>query len=145
MKAHQLFTLIQLNKSGRTRHSEDTVTKNRKLAFAQLRKPLPQTPLNWVFLIKQCDRLYQFFVHFAETSQEPKVTWKRDRQGRSYFQIYDPFTEKYYYFDSKQNALIWLDRDRFTSALRSHYQQFTGHNEKLPDKNIKSFDYFGRR
>jgi hypothetical protein len=150
MKAHQLFNLIQSTKLGRnnrlmqSRHTEEIVTKSRRLALVQLRKPFPQTPLNWAFLLKQCDRLCQFFVHFAETSQEPKVSWKRDRQGRSYFQIYDPFTEKYHCFDSEQNALIWLEQGRFTSASRSHHQQFTKNCEKIPNKKVKSFDYFGR-
>lgn len=150
MKVHKLLTLIQSSKSDRNNRSmqplynEDTVSKNRRLALAQLREPLPQTSLNWDFLVQQCDRLCQLFVHFVEISQEPKVTWKRDRQERSYFEIYDPYTEKYHHFDSEQDALIWLDQDRFGNAARSRYQKFAESSEKLLDKNLISFDYFGR-
>lgn len=130
MKAHKLLTLIQSSKPGRNNrsmqplYSEDTVAKSRRLASAQLREPLSKTSLNRDFLVKQYDRLYQLFLRFAVVSQEPKVTWKRDRQGRSHFQIYNPSTEKYHYFDSEQDALIWLDRDRFGSVSRSRAQKF---------------------
>lgn len=151
MKAHKLFTLIQSTKSGgnnRLRqlfYGKDIDIKNQKLVLTQSREPLPQISLNWNFLVKQGDHLWQFFLHFAEISQEPTVTRKQDRQGRSHFQIYNPSTGTYHYFNSEQDTLVWLDRDRFGKTSQSLHQNLAESSEKVPDKNLKSFDYFGRR
>ncbi|NJL20859.1 MAG: hypothetical protein HC895_08660 [Leptolyngbyaceae cyanobacterium SM1_3_5] len=85
--------------------------------------------LYWKFLANQFDRLWQAFVRFAETTQEPKVTWRRDRWGRSYLEIYDFSTKKHYRFDSEQDARIWLDRDRF---------QQTETQKELLEKNLRN-------
>ncbi|MBD3887211.1 hypothetical protein IFO70_37090 [Phormidium tenue FACHB-886] len=92
-------------------HHEDTATEDRKLALPH--ELLSQTSLNWKLLIKQCDRLWQALVRSVQTRQEPQVTQLRDRQGHSYFKIYDPLTEQHHYVDSEQEARIWLEQSRY--------------------------------
>jgi len=41
-----------------------------------------------------------------------KVTQRRDRAGDEYYQIYQPFSGQTKIFNSRQNALVWLDRHR---------------------------------
>lgn len=116
-------------------HHEDTATKDRALASIQPHELLSQRSLNWKLLTKQFDRLWQALVKFAETTQEPKVTWMRDRQGHSYFKIYDPLTGQHHYADSEQEARIWLERSLY---------QHTKRNEKPAENAFRSFDRCGR-
>lgn len=81
----------------------------------QKSQPLLQTSFDWKFIIQQSDRLWQSLLKLSKTSQEPKVIWKRDRRGYSYFEVYDPMTQKHYRFDSEQSVRIWLDRVRYQS------------------------------
>ncbi|NJR55466.1 MAG: hypothetical protein HC768_13400 [Acaryochloris sp. CRU_2_0] len=78
-------------------------------------QPISQTTSNWSFLVQQLNKLSQVLVSFLEGSQEPKVTWKRDRRGYTYFEAYDPMTGKHHHFDSEQSVRIWLDRSRYSS------------------------------
>lgn len=94
-------------------HHENTATKDHKLALIQPHELLSQTSLNWKLLIKQFDRLWQALVRSIETRQEPQITWMRDRQGHSYFKIYDPLTGQHYYAASEQEVRIWLERSRY--------------------------------
>lgn len=75
-------------------------------------RPISQTTSNWKFLVQQLSGLCQALVSFLAGSQEPKVTYKRDRQGYTYFEVYDPMTEKHHRFDSEQNVRIWVDQSR---------------------------------
>jgi hypothetical protein len=88
--------------------------KSRNLSVStQSHCSLSQTSLGWTLFVKQLDRLWQFLTEFARISQGLKVTWKRDRRGRMYLEIYDFSTEKHYRFDSEQDARIWIDCDRY--------------------------------
>ncbi len=40
---------------------------------------------------------------------EPKVTWKRDRQGRSYYEVIDSMRHQTHKFDTAQATRIWLE------------------------------------
>lgn len=54
----------------------------------------------------------QLFMIRPMPSEEPKVSWKRDRQGNSHLEIYDPTTAKRHYFSSEKDALIWVEKRR---------------------------------
>jgi hypothetical protein len=65
----------------------------------------------------QIDRLHQHCLNFWDTlirssvaNREPKVDWKRDRQGNTYLEIFDPTTEMHWYFQSEQEARVWFDQ-----------------------------------
>lgn len=52
------------------------------------------------------------FVNFVEgllRYPEPSIVWKLDRQNHPYLEIYDPMTQKYHFFRSEQDALVWLE------------------------------------
>lgn len=88
------------------------VTKRRQLTLVNEIEPIPQVLLGWKSFIQRFDQLWQSFVCSAEADQEPKVTCVSDHWGQSYFKIYDPHTEKCYYFSSEEDALVWLDQSR---------------------------------
>ncbi len=102
-------------------HSDNTVTKSSKLTLGQSDRTIFQTSLNWEFLVKQLKGLGQALVRFSEFSQEPKITRRRDRQDQLSFEIYDPITEQHYYFDSRQEVLVWLDQVRYQSSDQNNY------------------------
>lgn len=93
-------------------HNENTAMKNHELISVQPCEPLAKTSLIQRSFVK-FDRLWQALVKFAETTQEPKFTWRRDCQDHSSFKIYDPLTGQHYYADSEQEARIWLERSRY--------------------------------
>lgn len=94
-------------------YNENTAMKNYEATSVQVREQFAQTSIIQKVLVKQFDRLCQAFVRSVRTTQEPQITWMRDRQGHSYFKIYDPLTEKHHYADSEQEVRIWLDCDRY--------------------------------
>lgn len=114
-------------------HNENTTMKNYELTSIQSCEPLAKTSFIQRSFAK-FDRLWQALVRSIETSREPKVTWMRDRQGQSYFKIYDPVTGQHHYADSDQEARVWLEQ---------RYQHTT-RTEKPADKLSRSFDRFGR-
>jgi hypothetical protein len=59
------------------------------------------TRFNWI---------WQLLTTSLIRSTDPKVVWKNNRQGKRYLQIYDVTTEKQYYFESEQEARIWLEK-----------------------------------
>jgi hypothetical protein len=82
---------------------------------------LSQTSLNWESLVRQLKGLCRVLVHFSEFSQEPKITWRRDRHGELSIEVYDPITEQHYSFDSSQDVLVWLDQTRYQSGDKGNY------------------------
>ncbi|MBD2071660.1 hypothetical protein H6F93_29770 [Leptolyngbya sp. FACHB-671] len=69
----------------------------------------------WIFVKdSQFDRIWQLFTTKSPGSTDLKVVWKNNRQGERYLQIYDVTTEKRHYFDSEQEARIWLEK-RYSS------------------------------
>jgi predicted 3-demethylubiquinone-9 3-methyltransferase (glyoxalase superfamily) len=115
MKAHKPFAFIQFNQSARNNqsmqplHNENTAMQNYELVSVQSCEPLAETSLIRKSFVK-FNQLWQALVRSVRTTQEPKVTWIRDRQGYSYFKIYDPLTEQHHYTDSEQEARIWLEQ-----------------------------------
>lgn len=41
--------------------------------------------------------------------REPQVTQKCDRLGNFYWQIYDPISGSYLFFNSEREVRVWLD------------------------------------
>lgn len=111
MQGHKLLACVQFIQSSRNTQSMRT-SHNEAATSSQ---PISQTISSWKFLVQQLSGLCQALVSFSEGSQEPKVTWKRDRRGYTYFEVYDPMTEKHHRFDSEQNVRIWLERSRYQS------------------------------
>lgn len=58
--------------------------------------------------------LHQLFQRLT-VDQPIKVTQKRDRAGKDYYQVYDRHSGKTHTFDSKEDVLIWLDQEYFNS------------------------------
>lgn len=44
------------------------------------------------------------------SGSEPRVYWRRDRNGKSYFKIYDPVTRETVYCDSQTEARAYLEQ-----------------------------------
>jgi hypothetical protein len=88
--------------------------KSRNLSVLSLsQKTLSQTSSVWRAIATKLAQLQTFFVHITKTSQDLEVTWRCNLHGQAYIEIYDPSTEKHHRFDSEQDAMIWLDRDRY--------------------------------
>ncbi|MBD2000002.1 hypothetical protein H6G00_25885 [Leptolyngbya sp. FACHB-541] len=69
----------------------------------------------WIFVKdSRFDRIWQLFTNNSPGSTDLKVVWKNNCQGERYLQIYDVTTEKRHYFDSEQEARIWLEK-RYSS------------------------------
>jgi hypothetical protein len=88
--------------------------KTQNLSSTQSQKSLPTASFRGKSLTNQFDRLWQALVKFAKITREPKITLKRNRQGYSYFRIYDPVTGQHHYADSEQAVRIWLEQ-RYSS------------------------------
>lgn len=41
---------------------------------------------------------------------EPKVYHRRDRQGHSYLEVYDPVTKQTHAFDTAHEVRVWLEQ-----------------------------------
>lgn len=113
MKAHKFFPFTQSNQSVQPLHNENTTMQNYESTSVQSSEPLAQTSLLQKALVKPFDRIWQALVRSARMTQEPQIIWMRDRQGHSYFKIYDPHTRQHHYADSEQEVRIWLDCDRY--------------------------------
>ena len=44
------------------------------------------------------------------TYSEPKIWEKTDRFGKTYYQIFDPKSDRYLHFNSEAEVRCWLDR-----------------------------------
>lgn len=49
------------------------------------------------------------FFDSASHHREPKIAQKCDRQGQTYWQIYDPTTRHYTSLASEKEVRIWLE------------------------------------
>jgi predicted 3-demethylubiquinone-9 3-methyltransferase (glyoxalase superfamily) len=94
--------------------------KKYELVSVQFCEPLSQPSLIRRIFIKQFDRLWQTLFRSIKTTKEPQVTWVRDRQGHSYFKIYNPLTQKQHYADSEQEVRVWLERSRHQQHEKNH-------------------------
>jgi hypothetical protein len=55
--------------------------------------------------------------HWAETlmnwaagQSEPRIDHRRDRQGNSYLEVYDPISDKTQTFDTPHEVRVWLEQ-----------------------------------
>lgn len=48
-------------------------------------------------------------INFLVNGSEPKIYQKQNRHGEIYFRVYDPFTQRYYKFNSEQEVRVWLE------------------------------------
>ncbi|MBW4514304.1 MAG: hypothetical protein KME11_03670 [Timaviella obliquedivisa GSE-PSE-MK23-08B] len=52
----------------------------------------------------------QKLVSLLSGDREPKVYHRRDRQGYSYLEVYDPASRKTHTFKTTHEARVWLER-----------------------------------
>jgi hypothetical protein len=52
----------------------------------------------------------QKLVNLLSGDREPKVYHRRDRQGYSYLEVYDPTARKTHTFQTAHEARAWLER-----------------------------------
>lgn len=50
------------------------------------------------------------FFDSASHDREPKISQKRDRNGSTYWLLYDPVTRQYTSFASEEEVRIWLEK-----------------------------------
>ncbi|MDJ0724887.1 MAG: hypothetical protein QNJ38_07230 [Prochloraceae cyanobacterium] len=58
-------------------------------------------------------KLKKALINFSSPQTEPKIIRKSDRQGNSYFQVYDPHNRHYATFNSEREIRIWLERSHY--------------------------------
>lgn len=56
------------------------------------------------------DRITRFLTNVLIDHAELKVNWQHNRQGNSSLEIFDPLTQKRHYFQSEQDALVWIEQ-----------------------------------
>lgn len=56
------------------------------------------------------EQLWNFVLEILTRSPEPKIYEKHDRNGKLYFQVYDPITHQSSTFNTEQEVRIWLDQ-----------------------------------
>lgn len=55
-------------------------------------------------------RLCQFLLGEAAVGLvQPQVQWQRDRQGHSFYQVYDPQSDSHRRFETAVETRIWLE------------------------------------
>jgi hypothetical protein len=54
--------------------------------------------------------VWQFCLRCFLERQEPKIYWKRDRQGNSYYEVYDPLTRQRQNLASVREVRAWLEQ-----------------------------------
>ena len=52
----------------------------------------------------------QNLVYLLSSDREPKVYHRRDRQGYSYLEVYDPASCKTHIFKTTHDVRVWLER-----------------------------------
>ncbi|MEC4892917.1 MAG: hypothetical protein SAL07_13035 [Oscillatoria sp. PMC 1051.18] len=62
----------------------------------------------WQVIAK--DIVWEYLLNITVRSSEPRIYEKRDRYGKTYWQVYDPVTNFCYSFDSENEVRIWLER-----------------------------------
>jgi hypothetical protein len=64
---------------------------------------------SYMRIYAKLNQLWQLFTRALTYSSEPTAVWESDRPGNRYLKVYDPSSQKTYYFDSEEAALIWFD------------------------------------
>lgn len=55
-------------------------------------------------------KAWEKFVHTLIHSEELRVWQRRDRQGNTYWEVYDPQTGKYFSSGSEADILAWIEQ-----------------------------------
>jgi hypothetical protein len=59
--------------------------------------------------------LWQRWIDALTGNREPQIFHRRDGQGHSYLEVYDPTTSKTHRFETTQEVRIWLERRYYNS------------------------------
>jgi hypothetical protein len=59
--------------------------------------------------------LWQRWIQVLAGNQEPQIFHRRDRQGHSYLEVYDPTSGKTHQFDTTKEVRIWLEQRYYHS------------------------------
>jgi hypothetical protein len=54
--------------------------------------------------------LWQRWIQALVGNQEPQIFHRRDRQGYSYLEVYDPTSGKTHSFNTTQEVRVWLEQ-----------------------------------
>ncbi|NJR39117.1 MAG: hypothetical protein HC781_10120 [Leptolyngbyaceae cyanobacterium CSU_1_4] len=54
--------------------------------------------------------IVQKLVNLLSGDRQPQVYHRRDRQGHSYLEVYDPTSRKTHTFNTAYEARVWLER-----------------------------------
>lgn len=71
----------------------------------------PVTPTNAPPAASWLGQLMQRYRNWCATRLEPKITTATDSSGQTWWQIYDPRTQKRKYMDSEAEVMRWLDEE----------------------------------
>jgi hypothetical protein len=58
----------------------------------------------------QLNKFWNWILNILAFRSEPTITRKHDREGNSYFQVYDPATQKSMFMASEQEVRAWIDQ-----------------------------------
>jgi hypothetical protein len=89
------------------------------------------------------NQIWQFFISTLADSSEPTAVWKSDRAGNQYLEVYDPSSQKTYYFESEQAALAWFDTRYHATGSTSSNNNSGKYKRHLPTQ--MATDILGHR
>lgn len=79
----------------------------------------PQTKVRSNLVLRQwLKQLYQVLVAVLVSKDEPRIETRVDRQGKTYWYIFDPVTRQTFSFDSEAEVRRWIDRRYYRAELR---------------------------
>ena len=61
-------------------------------------------------LLEVVNRFWLILFKLMIASSEPRVVKRRDRSNQTYFQVYDPITQRSFKFIREKDVRIWLER-----------------------------------
>ncbi len=79
-------------------------------ALQETAKPVAPARPSWAGVKTHLGQWGQHLVRALASSQEPQILQKRDRQGQSYFQVYDPVSQSHHRFATEADLRTWLDQ-----------------------------------
>jgi hypothetical protein len=60
-------------------------------------------------VVPQRSGLWQRLINALVGNREPQIFHRRDRQGHSYLEVYDPTSGQVHRFETTQEVRVWLE------------------------------------
>lgn len=67
------------------------------------------TGFSWRQLASGWMKWLRAVTGFFNTTREPRIVRRQDRQGQIDYRVYDPVHDVYHQFNSKEDVLMWLE------------------------------------